>query len=104
MRFEQWFARWYVQDTERHATFKPVAYQELPKLIQKYALPQEKQELLALVKNRSPEDYYYSAWIRNGDINVIMRLRDWRSNGEVIAPLSMRQRMKQEALKELENY
>lgn len=104
MRFEKWFARWYVKDTERHTTFKPVAYQALPRLIQKYAQPQEKQELLELVKNRSSEDYYYCAWIRNGDINVIMRLRDWRSNGEVIAPLSMRQQMKQEALKELENY
>ncbi|MGB3402258.1 MAG: TIGR03985 family CRISPR-associated protein [Microcoleaceae cyanobacterium] len=104
MRFEQWFARWYVNNTERHATFKPIKYKDLPKLIQNHAQPQEKQKLLELVKNRSTEDYYYCAWIRNGDINVIMRLRDWRSNGEVIAPLSMRQRMKQEALKELENY
>jgi CRISPR-associated protein (TIGR03985 family) len=104
MRFEERFARWYVNDTERHATFKPVAYQGLPKLIQKYAQPQEKQELLELVKNRLPEDYYYCAWIRNNDTNVIMRLREWRSNGEVIAPLSIRQRMKWEALKELENY
>ncbi|MGB3532912.1 MAG: TIGR03985 family CRISPR-associated protein [Microcoleaceae cyanobacterium] len=104
MRFGEWFARWYVNNTERHATFKPIKYKELPRLIQKYANIEEKKELLELVKNRSSKDQYYSAWIRNGDINVIMRLRDWRSNGEVIAPLSLRQRMKQEALKELENY
>ncbi|MEB3150472.1 MAG: hypothetical protein VKL60_15855 [Sphaerospermopsis sp.] len=33
-----------------------------------------------------------------------MRLRDWRPNGEVIAPLSIRQRLKEEASKELANY
>ncbi len=44
------------------------------------------------------------AWIRTGDINVYMRLREWRPNGEVIAPLSIRYQMKAEAEQELENY
>lgn len=42
--------------------------------------------------------------IRTGDINVLMRLRDWRPNGEVIAPLSVRQQLQEEAKQELSNY
>jgi CRISPR-associated protein (TIGR03985 family) len=33
-----------------------------------------------------------------------MRLRDWRPNGELIAPLSIREQLKQEAIQELSNY
>jgi len=33
----------------------------------------------------------------HGDINALMRLRDWRPNGEVIAPLSVRQQLQEEA-------
>ncbi len=33
MRFPAKFARWYVDDTVRHPTFKPVAYKKLPQLI-----------------------------------------------------------------------
>ena len=36
--------------------------------------------------------------------NVLMRLRDWRPNGEVIAPLSIRQKLHEEAKQELANY
>lgn len=42
--------------------------------------------------------------IRTGDINVLMRLREWRPQGEVIAPRSQRQQLAQEAAQELINY
>ncbi|MGF1493030.1 MAG: hypothetical protein ACFBSC_11385 [Microcoleaceae cyanobacterium] len=34
----------------------------------------------------------------------ILQLRDWRPRGEVIAPLSIRNQMRQKALEELGNY
>jgi CRISPR-associated protein (TIGR03985 family) len=94
-----------VDNTERHPTFEPITYKQLPSLIAKEVSgPQERQQLLQILNKRSPEDAYYRAWIRTGDINVIMRLRDWRPNGEVIAPLSIRQRLTAEATQELKNY
>jgi CRISPR-associated protein (TIGR03985 family) len=57
--------------------------------------------VLQILKNRNPQDVYYGAWIRLGDINVLMRLRDWRPNGEVILPFSLRQQMAEEARQEL---
>jgi CRISPR-associated protein (TIGR03985 family) len=64
----------------------------------------EQKKIRDILKHKSPDDVYYQAWIRLGDINLIMRLRDWRPNGEVIAPISIRESLKQEALQELSNY
>jgi CRISPR-associated protein (TIGR03985 family) len=64
----------------------------------------QKQKVLDILKQKSSSDAYYTAWIRTGDINVLMRLRDWRPNGEVIAPLSIREQLKQEAIQELSHY
>lgn len=105
VRFSPQFSRWYVDDTVRHPTFKPIAYQKLPQLIrQQVESGEQQQQLLKILKERPATDAYYQGRIRLGDINVLMRLRDWRPNGEVIAPLSVRQRLKEEALQELSNY
>ena len=105
LRFLPDFARWYVNNTERHSTFKPIAYKQLPTLIRREISDRaEREELLDIVKQRSPDDISFEARIRPDDINLIQRLRDWRPNGEVIAPLSLRQQMADEAKKELLNY
>ena len=105
IRFPAEFARWYVDNTMRHPTFERIDYKQIPKLIKKEIThPEIQQELLEIIKARSPKDYYYQAKIRVGDINVMMRLRDWRPKGEVIAPLSIRQKLSQEATQELNNY
>jgi len=105
IRFPPAFARWYVDNTIRHHTFKPIAYKHLPSLINKeISNPQQRHELLQIVNKCKPSDRYYRARIRADDINVLMRLREWRPNGEVIAPLSIRQRLMQEAADELTNY
>ena len=104
LRFAPEFARWYVDDTDRHSTFAPVAYDDLPELIATQAPPGDRDQLLRLVAQLPPTDVYYRAWVRLGDTNVTMRLRDWRPNGEVIAPLAVRQQMMQEATQELNQY
>ncbi|HIK46932.1 MAG TPA: TIGR03985 family CRISPR-associated protein, partial [Leptolyngbyaceae cyanobacterium M65_K2018_010] len=104
MRFDPTFARWYVDDTQRHPTFGPVAYQALPSLIATHAPATDQAALLDRVAQCSPTDAYYQAWIRLGDTNVTLRLRDWRPNGEVIAPLEVRQQMRAEAEEELNQY
>jgi CRISPR-associated protein (TIGR03985 family) len=105
MRFPRSFARWYVDNTTRHETFQPIQYQALSELIERGVEDeQEKQELNEIISQLSPKDAYYQAWIRVGDINVLMRLRDWRPNGEVIAPLSLRHQLAAEAAQELAHY
>jgi len=105
MRFAPEFARWYVQDTVRHETFAPVEYGGLAGLVKTHvAAKDERAQLLELVAQRPATDAYYWGWIRLGDINVTMRLRDWRPNGEVIAPLVVRNQMKAEVQQEMEWY
>lgn len=105
LRFPADFAKWYVDNTTRHPTFRAIPYKELPRLLRtSISNEQERQQLLEIVSQSSCEDAYYTAWIRAGDINVYMRLREWRPNGEVLAPLSIRRQMKAEAAQELENY
>lgn len=105
LRFPAKFAHWYVDHTVRHPTFCPIAYSRLPDLIrQEITDPLEQQETLKLIARRSASDAYYAVWIRAGDINVMMRLRDWRPNGEVIAPLSLRQDIAKEVTQELAHY
>jgi CRISPR-associated protein (TIGR03985 family) len=105
MRFPPDFAQWYVHQSDRHATFQPIAYEKLPALIKReLADPKAKKTALDILSKRDSKDAYYQAWIRLGDINIVMRLRDWRPAGEVIAPLALRQQMHQESEVELSHY
>ena len=105
IRFSEDFARWYVDNTVRHPTFKSVPYPKITSLLQKtVSSDHERDAILAIVEQRNPSDRYYQAWIRPNDINIIQRLRDWRPNGEVLAPISLRQRMVDEATQELMHY
>ncbi|NEP17842.1 MAG: TIGR03985 family CRISPR-associated protein [Leptolyngbya sp. SIO4C1] len=105
MRFPPGFADWYVRQTERHATFEPVAYGALSGLLETAISDAAERETIGkILAQRDPQDAYYRAWIRLGDINIVMRLRDWRPKGEVIAPLALRQQMRQEAAAELAHY
>ncbi len=99
MRFEPEFARWYVQGTERHPTFRPIPFRALPSLISQLPIA-EGQKIKTLLARRSPKDAYFTGWVRLGDTNLLLRLRGWRPQGEVIAPLSLRHQMITEAQQE----
>lgn len=105
MRFPLEFARRYVDQTERHCTFQPIDYEALPLLLnQETEDVDARARLLDILAHCNPQDAYYRSWVRLGDINIVMRLRDWRPMGEVIAPLELRQRMQEEAEAELRHY
>ncbi|MCA6612682.1 MAG: TIGR03985 family CRISPR-associated protein [Pseudanabaena sp. M158S2SP1A06QC] len=105
IRFSEDFARWYVDNTVRHPTFKAIPYTKIKSLLQR-AVPNahERDTILAFLEQRSASDRYYHAWIRPNDVNIIQRLRDWRPNGEILAPISLRQKMIEEATQELIHY
>lgn len=105
MRFPPDFAKRYVQDTERHHTFKSIAYSAIPTLVKESVSDTDEQAaILKTLKAKNEKDKYYRAWIRLGDINIVMRLRDWRPKGEVIAPIALRQLMHEEAEQEYRHY
>lgn len=101
LRFAPDFARRYIEGTKRHPTFEKVPYRTIPYLIRNHP---ERQQIQQILRQRSPHDAYYQAQVRLGDTDLIMRLRDWRPNGEVIAPLKLREQMRQEAMQELNLY
>lgn len=105
LRFPVSFAKDYVDDTVRHPTFGKVSYQNLFALVRQHIPEQQERQMIQdLLRQRSSDDTYYLGWVRVGDINVIMRLRDWRPKGEVIAPLVLRQQMQAEVEAERQHY
>lgn len=105
LRFAPQFARRYVDNTVRHPTFQPIAYERIPALVRReIADAGEREKILHILRQRPASDRYFCAYVRVGDTNFTMRLRDWRPNGEVIAPLAYREQMAQEAEAELRFY
>ena len=83
LRFDREFHDRYIKNTFRHLTFKPILKRDLLK-----AYPN-----LITTVNRYPDSAYYKMNYRVGDNSVIMRLRAWGQNVEVLAPIDLRKRM-----------
>ena len=98
-------ALWQIDERLHYPSFKPIAYERLPTLLKKHVkASQDRQQILGILQRCSPDDAYYQVWVRQGDETVLRRLRELRSQVEVIAPLSLRQRLTQEAGQELLGY
>lgn len=109
MRFDREFAARYVDGTVRHETFEPIAFEAIPGVIGRDIADRAERAIVLRVWERlqvlgRSGDRFYRAWVRPGDINLVMRLRDWRPLGEVLAPVSLRRRMWEEARRELGQY
>lgn len=99
LRFNHDFSRNYINNTDRHPTFIKINREEnLKQLIIKHQDLTEKQQqyLLDKIQDTTNNYDYYSLNYRVDDNNVIMRLRSWSPNVEVILPWNLRQRMKQD--------
>lgn len=104
LRFERQFHDGYIAGTFRHETFEQISYETVERQIQQLAEPDYREQLLKVWRSRSPEDAYYQALYRHGDINVQMRLRAWRPLGEVLCPGVLRDEMAQEVKQEHDWY
>lgn len=105
LRFDRDFHEGYVRNTVRHETFKQVSYLQVKQLIQQQTRDVEQQRaLLQLWQERSADDAYYTARYRQGDLNVLLRLRAWRPKMEVILPWQLRQQMASEVEQEQQLY
>jgi len=96
LRFERYFYGNYIANTERAKLFVEMGFAQAEKCFQ--ADPEISAQGLSLAKlfgdrPRHKSSVFCSAQHRLGDNNVVMRLRAWGPNVEVLLPLSLRQRM-----------
>lgn len=105
LRFEPKFAAGYIHNSDRHATFKPIAYEEITTFLTGCGYEQSDAKTMAEILNkRSPQDAYYRAYYRVDDVNVIQRLRAWRPKVEILWPPDLRKRMCKEVEEERQFY
>ncbi len=96
LRFERYFYGNYIANTERAKLFVEMGFAQAEKRFQ--ADPEIRAQGLSLAKwfgdrPRHKSSVFCTAQHRLGDNNVVMRLRAWGPNVEVLLPLSLRQRM-----------
>jgi CRISPR-associated protein (TIGR03985 family) len=95
LRFDRYFYNNYIAGTERDSLFQKLSHQQTLSLVRKASLSlEEKREIESAVQSRLSQDAYRRVNYRTGDNNVIMRLRAWGQNVEVILPWDLRQRMR----------
>lgn len=104
LRFDRIHDQRYIQGTVRHETFERVSYEEAKSLIKKLTHPPQQKTLLGILKARLPQDAYYTAYYREDDPNILMRLQAWRPFVEVILPWKLRQRVVADVEKEWQLY
>jgi len=107
LRFEREFHDSYIQDSFRHETFKQIkSPQDFPKLMREFDRIPEAKKRLKEISQIFPDDQYayYHTKYRVNDNNVIMRLRAWGQNVEVLLPFELRDRMAEDIEKTCQLY
>ncbi len=98
LRFDQYFYANYIHRTERDEMFKKISQKQAEMLVKSHtptaSLAQK--NLLSVVQSRSESDIYCKVDYRVKDNNIVMRLRAWGLNVEVILPFHFRQDMKKD--------
>jgi CRISPR-associated protein (TIGR03985 family) len=96
LRFDRYFYGNYIANTERIKLFAEMGFEQAETRFQ--GDPEVKTQGLSLARwfsdrPRHKDSVFCLAQHRLGDNNVVMRLRAWSPNVEVLLPLSLRQRM-----------
>jgi CRISPR-associated protein (TIGR03985 family) len=97
IRFNPYFHAHYIANTEREtllAAVKPGVAERIVRAAD--LLPMQQASLLKIVQEK-PKDVYCRVSYRDGDRNVVMRLRAWGANVEVLLPWSLRSQMARDA-------
>jgi CRISPR-associated protein (TIGR03985 family) len=93
LRFNQYFHAHYVANTERATLLTAIPTKTARRLVQTAALSENQQQMLLNTIAQKPKDIYCRVQYRDNDNNVVMRLRAWGPNVEVILPWTLRLRM-----------
>jgi CRISPR-associated protein (TIGR03985 family) len=93
LRFEGDFHDRYIKHTWRHNSFKRI---EIERIAEIFKLDRPEYTQIKSRIDRYRHDAYYTMNYRVGDNSVIMRLRAWCPNVEVLLPLELRERMRED--------
>jgi CRISPR-associated protein (TIGR03985 family) len=95
LRFDQYFYANYITGTEPDEMFTKISRQQVERLVKSYTpvASAEQKYLLSTLQSRSPNDNYCKVDYRANDNNIVMRLRAWGPNVEVILPWHFRERI-----------
>ena len=98
LRFDRYFYGNYIANTERATLFTQLEFKQAEKRFQAESGVYAAKSLQSLFDDRPrhKSDVFCLSRCRDGDNNVVMRLRAWGPNVEVLLPLSLRQRMMDE--------
>jgi CRISPR-associated protein (TIGR03985 family) len=99
LRFDRNFHDRYIKNTWRHNTFKLVEPTEINGLLNTLGLNTSDRSLIDKRIQTHRDDAYYKMNYRVKDNSVIMRLRAWCPNVEVLYPLDLRQQMRDDIQK-----
>ncbi|PSB00478.1 TIGR03985 family CRISPR-associated protein, partial [Merismopedia glauca] len=99
LRFNPDFARRYIDNSFRHSSFEKIDdFQEVISILKQESEEKYREKLISIA-HLSLNHSYYLLRYRQNDNNVIMRLRAWGHNVEVICPWDLRQRMREDLQK-----
>lgn len=104
LRFPYEYDRSYIRNTIRHQTFRSLSWQAVIEQINQAHLSQKQKAYLKNKVANSYQDGFYRLNYRKTEYNVVMRLRAWCPNVEVILPWELRQKMKHDIQKTLNLY
>lgn len=105
LRFDQDFAKRYIDNSLRHETFTAITYAQAGALVRAQITDTVmQQQALQILAQRPSDDAYYRANYRRHDLNILLRLRAWRPHMEVLLPWDLRQHLALEVKKELSLY
>ena len=109
LRFDRYFYANYIEGTEREKLFTPITWEQAERLWKRDSLRDGKAErqvpttvsLQQLFKTRiqQQQDIFCLSEHRVGDNNVVMRMRAWGPNVEVLLPWGFRERMREDLTK-----
>jgi CRISPR-associated protein (TIGR03985 family) len=93
LRFDRDFHDRYIQNTFRHHTFKEVPDSQIDRLLKERNASVLEKKVVEERFQAYPQDAYYRMTYRTQDHSVLMRLRAWSPNMEVLFPQDLRRRM-----------
>lgn len=110
LKFDPNFAQRYIDNSFRHHTFEKIddieeilSFIETETEVNTEENISEQNQIIDKVKQASNHIYYLFTY-RQNDNNVIMQLRSWSPNVEVLLPLDLRQRMREDMEKTYQFY
>jgi CRISPR-associated protein (TIGR03985 family) len=99
LRFDRYFYSTYIEPTERARLFTRMTIGEVGRWVGRLEDGGERLRLQRVLALRSEKDVFCRVRFRVGDRNILMRLRAWGFNVEVLLPVGLRSQVGEEVMR-----